>query len=158
MEQKAILDGKLEPARHSGEITDRPNRERRTLLYIEDNPPNMMLIEQLIARRPDMRLETAIDATLGIELARAKQPHVILLDINLPGIGGIRALKILREDPLTAHIPVIALTAKAMPSDVAKGLEAGFFRYLTKPVKFKEFTDALNAAMEFAEKNAGQRK
>jgi hypothetical protein len=72
---------------------------RRTLLYVEDNPANMKLVEQLIARCPDMRLVTAVNGTLGIELARATQPQVILMDINLPGISGIEALKILREDP-----------------------------------------------------------
>ena len=124
----------------------------RTLLYVEDNPANMQLVEQLIARCPDLRLVTAVNGTLGIELARATQPQVILMDINLPGISGIKALKILREDPATAHIPVIALSANAMPRDIAKGLEAGFFRYLTKPIKIKEFMDTLNAALEHAQK------
>ena len=73
------------------------------------------------------------------------------MDINLPGISGIEALKILREDPATAHIPVVALSANAMPRDIEKGLEAGFFRYLTKPIKVNEFMDTLNAALEFAE-------
>ena len=77
----------------------------RTLLYVEDNPANLKLIEQLIARRPDMRLLSATDGTRGIQLARANQPEVILMDINLPGISGIEALRILREDPETAHIP-----------------------------------------------------
>ncbi len=125
---------------------------QRTLLYVEDNPANMNLIEQLIERRPDIRLVTAVNGTLGIELARATLPQVILMDVNLPGISGIEALKILREDPATAHIPVVALSANAMPRDIAKGLEVGFFRYLTKPIKVKEFTDTLNAALEFAEK------
>ena len=106
----------------------------RTLLYVEDNPANLKLVEQLIARRPDLRLLSAQDGNLGIELARASQPDVILMDINLPGISGIEALKILREDPATAHIPVVALSANAMPRDIEKGLEAGFFRYLTKPL------------------------
>jgi PAS domain S-box-containing protein len=125
---------------------------RRTLLYIEDNPANMQLVEELIAEGPGMRLVTAVDGTLGIELARTTQPHVILMDINLPGINGFKALKILRADPGTAHIPVIALSANAMPRDIEKGLEAGFFRYLTKPIKINEFTDTLNAALELAEK------
>ena len=128
----------------------------RTLLYVEDNPANMKLVEQLIARCPDIRLVTAVDGTLGIDLARATQPQVILMDINLPGISGIEALKILREDPATAHIPVVALSANAMPRDIAKGLELGFFRYLTKPIKVKEFMDTLNAALEFAEKGIAQ--
>ena len=125
----------------------------RTLLYVEDNRANMQLVEQLIARRPDMRLLSAGDGTRGIALARTHQPEVILMDINLPGMSGIQALKILREDPVTAHIPVIAISANAMPHDIKKGLEAGFFRYLTKPIKVNEFMDALNVALEFAEKN-----
>jgi PAS domain S-box-containing protein len=125
---------------------------QRILLYVEDNPANMELVEQLIARRPDIRLLTAVNGTLGIEIARATQPQVILMDINLPGISGIEALKILREDPATAHIPVVALSANAMPRDIAKALEAGFFRYLTKPIKVKDFMDTLNAALEFAER------
>jgi PAS domain S-box-containing protein len=124
---------------------------RRTLLYVEDNPANMKLVEQLIARRPDLRLLTAVNGTLGIEVARTTQPTIILMDINLPGISGIEVLKILREDPATAHIPVVALSANAMPRDIKMGLDVGFFRYLTKPIKVKEFMDTLNAALEFAE-------
>ena len=134
----------------------RPTGTRiRTLLYIEDNPANMELVEQLIARRTDLRLLTAVNGTLGIELARASPTDVILMDINLPGISGIDALKILREDPSTAHIPVVALSANAMPRDIAKGLEVGFFSYLTKPIKVKEFMETLNAALEFAEETVG---
>ena len=125
----------------------------RTLLYVEDNPANLKLIEQLIARRPDMRMLSAVDGNLGIELARANLPDVILMDINLIGMSGIQALKILREDTLTAHIPVIAISANAMPLDIKKGLEAGFFRYLTKPIKINDFINALDLALEFAEKN-----
>jgi CheY-like chemotaxis protein len=108
------------------------------------------LIEQLIARRSDIRLLSARDGNRGIQLARAHHPDVILMDINLPGIGGIEALKVLREDPATAHIPVIALSANAMPRDVEKGLQAGFFRYLTKPIRVNEFMDTLGVALEFA--------
>jgi PAS domain S-box-containing protein len=129
-----------------------PNAPQRSLLYVEDNPANMKLVEQLIARRPDIRLLGAINGTLGIEVARAAQPQVILMDINLPGISGIEALKILRADSATSHIPVVALSANAMPRDIAIGMEAGFFRYLTKPIKINEFMDTLNEAFEFAEK------
>jgi PAS domain S-box-containing protein len=128
----------------------------RTLLYVEDNPANLKLIEQLIARRPDMRLLTATDGNLGIQLARDHQPQVILMDINLPGISGLEALKILRADPATAHIPVIALSANAMPRDVEKGLKAGFFRYLTKPIRVDEFMDTLDVALKFAGQEVGQ--
>jgi PAS domain S-box-containing protein len=126
---------------------------RHTLLYVEDNPANMELVEELIGRFPDMGLATAVNGTLGIELARAILPQVILMDINLPGISGFKVLKILRDDPATAHIPIIALSANAMPRDIEKGLEAGFFRYLTKPIKIKEFMDTLGAALEFAEES-----
>jgi len=152
-----------EVAGHSGDteaLVQSPasaSATRRTLLYVEDNPANMKLVEQLIARFPDIGLLTAVNGTLGIELARARQPQVILMDINLPGISGIKALKILRQDPATAHIPVIALSANAMPRDVAKGLEAGFFRYITKPIKITEFMDTLNEALELGDKTAVQR-
>jgi PAS domain S-box-containing protein len=120
----------------------------RTLLYVEDNPANLELVEQLIARRPDLRLLSAADGNIGIEFARAYQPEVILMDINLPGISGIEALHILRADPATAHIPVIALSANAVPRDIEKGLEAGFFNYLTKPIKVNQFMDALDVALK----------
>jgi len=125
-----------------------PGGPLRTLLYVEDNPANMKLVEQLIARRPTMRLLTAVDGNMGIQLARANQPDVILMDINLPGISGIEALQILRRDPATAHIPVVALSANAMPRDIEQGLEAGFISYLTKPIKVTEFMEALDAALE----------
>ena len=126
----------------------------RTLLYVEDNRANMELVEQLIARRPDMRLLGAGDGPRGIALARTHQPEVILMDINLPGISGIQALKILREDPATAHIPVLAISANAMPHDIKKGLDAGFLRYLTKPIKVDEFMHALDLALEVAKKGS----
>jgi CheY-like chemotaxis protein len=126
---------------------------QRTLLYVEDNPANLALVEQLIARRSDLKLLTAIDGYLGIELARAFQPDVILMDINLPGLSGFGALKILHEDPATAHIPVMALSANAIPRDIAKGMEAGFFRYLTKPIKVNEFMDALDVVLHYAAEN-----
>ena len=122
----------------------------RTLLYVEDNPANLMLVEDLIARRADIRLLTARDGNRGVEMARASRPEVILMDINLPGISGIKALRILAEDPATAHIPVVALSANAMPHDIEKGLEEGFFRYLTKPIKVNEFMDTLDVALKFA--------
>jgi len=122
----------------------------RTVLYVEDNPANLQLVEQLIARRPGMRLLAAADADTGVEIARMRQPDVILMDINLPGISGIEALAILRRDPTTASIPVVALSANAIPRDIEKGLEAGFCRYLTKPIKVHEFMDALDEALALA--------
>src|SRR5450631_1799039 len=122
----------------------------RTLLYVEDNPANLMLVEDLIARRPDIRFLSARDGNHGVEIARAAQPDVILMDINLPGITGIAALRILAGDPATARIPVVALSANAIPRDIKEGLDAGFFRYLTKPIKVTEFMETLDAALKFA--------
>ena len=127
----------------------------RTLLYVEDNPANLELVEQLIARRPDLRLLSAADGDLGVEFARAYQPDVILMDINLPGISGLEAMEILRADPSTAHIPIIALSANAVPRDIEKALEAGFFRYLTKPLKVNQFMNALDGALDFAQSGSG---
>ncbi len=127
-----------------------PGAALRTLLYVEDNRANLQLVEQIIARRPGMRLLSAADGVRGVALARINQPDVILMDINLPGIGGLQALKILREDPVTARIPVLAISANAMPRDIEKGLAAGFFRYLTKPIKIDEFMEALDLALEVA--------
>jgi PAS domain S-box-containing protein len=122
----------------------------RTVLYVEDNPANLSLVEQLIARRPDLRMLSAGNGILGIELARERRPDVILMDINLPGINGVQALKILREDPATAHIPVVAISANAMLGDIKKGLDAGFFRYLTKPINVTEFMATMDVALEHA--------
>lgn len=125
----------------------------RTVLYVEDNPANLALVDQLISRRSDLKLLTATDALQGIELARRHRPEVILMDLNLPGLSGSDAMRILHNDPATAHIPVMALTANAIPRDIETGLAAGFFRYLTKPIKFTEFMDSLDIALAHAHKN-----
>ncbi len=123
---------------------------RHTLLYVEDNPANLDLVEQLIARRPDLHLLSAADARIGIEFARTHMPVIILMDINLPGLSGIEAMKILHSDLRTAHIPIIALSANAVPRDIARGLEAGFFNYITKPIKVLPFMEALDVALTHA--------
>ena len=121
-----------------------------TLLCVEDNPANLMLIEDLVARRPDVRLLTASNGLSGIELARSVLPDAILMDINLPGINGYQALDILAKGVATAHIPVVALSANAMPRDIANGLAAGFFAYITKPIRVSEFMAALDRAFQRA--------
>jgi CheY-like chemotaxis protein len=111
-----------------------------TLLYVEDNPANLVLVQLIIARHPDMQLLTAMNGNSGIEIACASLPDVIMMDINLPDINGYEALKILHSDPDTAHIPVIAISANAMPRDI------------------NEFTDALHVALDFSEKHSGKGK
>ncbi len=125
--------------------------QTHSVLYVEDNPANLRLVERLISRRPELNLISAVTGIHGIEYARSALPTVILMDINLPDLSGIEVLKILQNDPTTAHIPVIAISANAMLNDIEKGLEAGFFRYLTKPIKVDEFMNTLNIALEFAE-------
>jgi PAS domain S-box-containing protein len=131
---------------------------QRTLLYVEDNPGNLLLIEELIERRSYLKLISAIDGHLGVQMAQTYQPDVIMLDINLPGISGFDALKLLREDTTTAHIPVIAISANAMPRDIEKGMEAGFFRYLTKPINIDEFMDVIDVALLYAADNGSSRQ
>jgi CheY-like chemotaxis protein len=119
------------------------------VLCVEDNPANLALVEQLIARRRDLKSLTAISGHIGILLAKEFQPDAILTDINLPDINGFEMLKILCSDPTTAHIPVIALSSDAYPRQIEKGLKAGFFLYLTKPFKINELMNALDAALLF---------
>jgi CheY-like chemotaxis protein len=127
-----------------------------TVLNVEDNPANLMLVQDLIARRPDIRLISAIDGISGVEMALGNLPDVILMDINLPGINGIRVMEILAADPSTAGIPVVALSANAMRRDIEKGMQAGFYRYLTKPIKVVEFMVTLDEVMTLARDRQAQ--
>ena len=120
----------------------------KTLLYVEDNPANMSLMEHIIGRMAHIELITAHNAELGLELAESKQPDLIIMDINLPGMDGFEALRHLQQDDLTNHIPVIALSANAMEKDVKRGLAAGFLRYLTKPINISEVHMALHEVLE----------
>ena len=114
-----------------------------SLLYIEDDPTNLSLVEVLLRHHPTIRLLSAVDGWSGVTLARSSQPDVILMDINLPGMSGLEALKLLQSDPLTAHIPVLAISADATPDDIKRGLDAGFRHYLAKPLSLKVFMAAL---------------
>ncbi|MBI5752794.1 MAG: response regulator [Hydrogenophilales bacterium] len=128
----------------------------RTLLYVEDNPANLRLVEKLLAARPGLSLLGAPTAEKGLDIARARQPDLILLDINLPGMDGFEALRHLRNDPATRNIPVIALTANAMPKDVEKGLAAGFSGYLTKPIDVPRFLAAIDRLLSYPASQEGR--
>jgi PAS domain S-box-containing protein len=106
----------------------------RTVLYIEDNPVSVRLVQKSISGRLGIVMVGAYSAELGLEMARARRPDIILLDINLPGMNGFEALSILKNDPATRDIPVVAISANVMERDIKKGLDAGFVDYLTKPV------------------------
>jgi CheY-like chemotaxis protein len=127
---------------------------RQTLLYVEDEAASVALVEQLVARQTEVLLLRAAGMKLGIGLARAARPEVILLNIDLPGVsaglGAIDFMKAVRANAGTQHTPILALSANAAPSAVAKGLEAGFFHYLVKPIKAETFIAAIGEALEFA--------
>jgi CheY-like chemotaxis protein len=114
------------------------------VLYVEDNPANLKLVELILRRRPDLQLLSAPNAILGLELAIGHRPDLILLDINLPGMSGYEMLERLQATPALAQTPVIAVSANALPRDVAQGLEAGFLAYLTKPIRVRELLDVLD--------------
>ncbi|WP_374266513.1 GAF domain-containing protein [Zoogloea sp.] len=109
---------------------------RQRVLYVEDNPANQRLMTDIFEDFGACELSCAHEAALGIELARAERPALILMDINLPGMDGYAALAALKADPATRDVPVVALSANAMPADVERGLAAGFADYLTKPLDF----------------------
>jgi PAS domain S-box-containing protein len=114
------------------------------VLYIEDNPTNIRLMQQIFARYPLLELDTAEEAFLGVYKARSLEFDVIILDINLPGMDGYEVLQVLKSDPATEHIPVIGLSANAMPYDIEKGKHSDFYDYLTKPVEISKLMHLLN--------------
>ncbi len=121
-----------------------------SVLYIEDNPANMALMERLFDLFPAVSLSIAQNAEDGLSLARTAPPTLVLMDINLPGMDGFEAVKALHDDALTAGIPVVAVSANAMPRDIQRALEAGFVRYLTKPIDVGEVVDVVNAYIRAA--------
>jgi PAS domain S-box-containing protein len=127
---------------------------QRTVLYVEDNVDNIALMTQLLAVRPDLLLLGAPDAMRAMTMARDLAPDVVVMDINLPDISGLEVLQLLQADPTTRHIPVLALSANAMPRDIEKGLAAGFFRYITKPIKVNEFLQTLDEGLAVAGKSS----
>ncbi len=117
----------------------------RLVLYVEDNPANVMFMQDLLSSFESIDLAVAPTAEIGLEIAVRRQPVVIIMDINLPGMSGLDALHELRANPSTSHIPVIALTAAASERDRQQGMQAGFYRYVTKPIKVDELIAALEA-------------
>jgi PAS domain S-box-containing protein len=136
---------------HKGQLS-RSDAGARLVLYVEDNPANVSFMRDLMSSSFDgVELVCATSAEAGIELARARQPAAIIMDINLPGMSGFDALHLLRGDAATRAIPVIALTAAASERDRQLGLQAGFFRYLTKPVRVDELMEAMEQVLQAAE-------
>lgn len=127
------------------EATSSATSRAKSVLYVEDNPSNVALMEAVLGTLPDTRLMTAPTAEIGIELAIAYRPDLILLDINLPGISGYEALRRLREIPDLNSTPIVALSAAATPRDIKRAEQAGFAMYLTKPVHIDQLTNAFEA-------------
>jgi PAS domain S-box-containing protein len=120
---------------------------RYTVVYVEDNPSNIAFMKELVGDLELVELITAPTAEIGIEVVRARRPNVVIMDINLPGMSGFEALRRLRELPETKDIPVLALSAAAMDRDRKRAEEAGFYRYLTKPVRVDELLAALESVL-----------
>jgi CheY-like chemotaxis protein len=117
------------------------------VLYVEDNADNLALVEQIFTRHPGLTFLAATNGPAGILLAREHRPHVILMDINMPSMSGLAVLEVLLGDPKTAHIPVVALSSDAFPKQIEKGIEAGFFAYMTKPFLIDELKATVAAAI-----------
>lgn len=119
-----------------------PERMYR-LLYVEDNPANVRLLQRFVRRHPDLECVIATDAESGLERARDEPPDLILLDITLPGMSGLDVFRELRSDARTREIPVVAVSANAMASDIEQGMALGFVEYLTKPLLVEHFDGIL---------------
>jgi CheY-like chemotaxis protein len=124
---------------------DRAARHAPALLYIEDNDVNMLIVRELLTQRPRVAFHGAPDGASGVRLARELRPSLILIDMQLPDIDGTEVLRRLRADPVTASVRCIALSANAMPEDVASARAAGFDDYWTKPIDLTAFLRAVDA-------------
>ncbi len=129
----------LTPAAPAAAVDAAVTDTARKLLYIEDSAANLWLVRKILAVRKDFEFLEAASAEAGLEIAARARPDLILLDINLPGMHGFEALHRLQDNPATRDIPVIAVTANAMASDIERGLAAGFADYLTKPLDMPRF-------------------
>lgn len=118
----------------------------KTILIVEDNEKNMKLVRDILQVKGYRTLE-ATTGEDGVRLAHEHGPHLILMDIQLPGINGIEALTLLRKEPATAKIPVIAVTASVMQQDRKVIMEAGFDAYIGKPINLKEFLATVQKAL-----------
>jgi CheY-like chemotaxis protein len=141
------VQGEIVPPEDVAPLVSLSDSSRVTLkgrvLYVEDNPANLLLMQRIIDRVDGVDLRSATDAEQGLRIARDEQPDLIIMDISLPGMDGFEALEHLKADEKTAHLPVIALSANALPAQVALGNEAGFASYLTKPIDILEVTSRL---------------
>ena len=137
-----------QPAQDEVALPTMARNGKPRLLYVEDNPANLKLVQEIVKLHLEVELLAATDGNTGVAMAHDYRPNVILMDMNLPGISGREAQRRLRQHPATRDIPIIALSANAMPLDVQAALEAGFFRYLTKPLNIGDFLQVVGEALE----------
>jgi CheY-like chemotaxis protein len=144
--EKLLVDHAAATSLHSNELSSIQLNfaEPKNIFYIEDNTSNIRLLDAWLKPYPQINLSSQADPLIGLYEIRAVLPDIILLDINLPGIGGYEVLEILKADPRTTNIPVIALSAGAMTSDIEQGLQKGFDEYLTKPLDMNRLLTAFN--------------
>jgi signal transduction histidine kinase/ActR/RegA family two-component response regulator len=140
----------------AGELIGEP--QVATILCVDDNRANLALLTEALSLRADCLVLTATDGQAGVDMARTHSPDVILMDNNMPVMSGREAMRVLRADPSTAAIPVIAVSAAAMPNMVSSGLELGYFRYLVKPYDLVDLTDAIDAAIDSSRGGAARRR
>jgi PAS domain S-box-containing protein len=150
--EQEVLDNTPEPRQLeiSGQRSEM-SEGSQTILYIEDNPANLQLMNEIINKVSGLELVSAYTGEIGIELARTQKPDLILMDINLPGIDGFEALQLFKQNKITQNIPVIALTADVLRQDIEKGLKAGFRGFLSKPIKVNEFLSTIQSVLDTAE-------
>jgi len=129
-------------------VDDSVSKTKYTILYIEDNPANLRLVLQLLTNIPEIHSLSATEPRSGINLALEYRPDLILLDINLPGMNGFEVLTKLQQNEKTSHIPVIAISANAMPKDIEYGMSAGFDDYITKPINLKRLIKSISNILD----------
>jgi PAS domain S-box-containing protein len=141
VERYERLNGDTQPAA-------KPAAHGRVVLHIEDNLSNLTLVERILAQRPGLEVIAAMHGRLGLELAREHQPLLVLLDLHLPDMGGEQVLQRLRDDPATAAIPVVIISADATRGQMQRLLSAGASAYLTKPIDVRELLRLVDEAAE----------
>lgn len=126
------------------EVTQHNTGAVGSVVYVEDNPANIALMQRIAALFDGVKLICVTSAEQGLEAIRTQKPGLVLMDINLPGMNGVEALQAMKAEPAMAQIPVVAISANAMPRDIERAMAAGFERYLTKPIQIEEVVDVLN--------------
>lgn len=116
----------------------------KKIVYIEDNPANLRFMQKVLQGRKDVELHCAEDALLGIDIVRRERPGLVLMDIQMPGMDGYEAFSVLQEDAATKSIPVVAVSANAMDSDIKHAYKLGFSGYLTKPIDIQLLFDTID--------------